>query len=90
MSLFLSFLPASATEQSIRTRVVQSLPALDPSQIKSVVHVAKSKSVSHYALRMKSLRFTDNLCHNVDALLSISRIAQLQKQLHKHGPTDWI
>jgi len=43
ISLFLSSLPASANEQSIRTRVVQSLPAIDPSQIKSVVHVAKSK-----------------------------------------------
>jgi len=43
MSLFLTLLPASATEQSIRTRVVHSLPALDPSQIKSIVHVAKSK-----------------------------------------------
>jgi len=43
MSLFLSSLPASADEQSIRTRVVQSLPAIDPSQVRSVVHVAKSK-----------------------------------------------
>jgi len=43
ISLFLTSLPASATEQSIRTRVVQSLPALSPSQVKSVIHVAKSK-----------------------------------------------
>lgn len=43
MSLFLSSIPASATEQSIRTRVVTSLPALDRSSIKSVVHVAKSR-----------------------------------------------
>ncbi|KAH9843080.1 pre-mRNA-splicing factor SLT11 [Rhodofomes roseus] len=43
MSLFLTLLPASATEQSIRTRVVQSLSTVDPSQIKSIVHVAKSR-----------------------------------------------
>ncbi|CCM04585.1 uncharacterized protein FIBRA_06766 [Fibroporia radiculosa] len=43
MSLFLTSLPTTATEQSIRTRVAQSLPAVQPSQIKSVVHVAKSR-----------------------------------------------
>jgi len=43
MSLFLSSLPADATEASIRTQVVQSLPMLEPSRIKSVVHVAKSR-----------------------------------------------
>ncbi|TFK55092.1 hypothetical protein OE88DRAFT_1674668 [Heliocybe sulcata] len=42
-SLFLSSLPSAATEQSIRTRVAHSLPAIQPSQIKSVVHVAKSR-----------------------------------------------
>ena len=42
-SLFLTTLPASATEQSLRTRVLQSLPALTPAQIKSVVHVEKSR-----------------------------------------------
>ncbi|KAI0064577.1 pre-mRNA-splicing factor SLT11 [Artomyces pyxidatus] len=42
MSLFLSSLPASATEESVRTRVVQSLPGIQPS-IRSVVHVAKSR-----------------------------------------------
>ncbi|KDQ61029.1 hypothetical protein JAAARDRAFT_173485 [Jaapia argillacea MUCL 33604] len=43
MSLFLSSLPASSTELSVRTRVLQSLPAIQPSQLRSVVHVAKSK-----------------------------------------------
>jgi len=43
MSLFLSSLPASADEQTIRTRVVHSLPSIDPSQLKSIVHVAKSR-----------------------------------------------
>ncbi|KAJ3492362.1 hypothetical protein NLI96_g10 [Meripilus lineatus] len=43
MSLFLTTLPAAATEQSIRTRVVQSLPSIQPSQVKSIVHVAKSR-----------------------------------------------
>ncbi|CAL1705076.1 unnamed protein product [Somion occarium] len=42
-SLFLSSLPSMATEDSIRTRVVQSLPSVPPSQIKSIVHVAKSR-----------------------------------------------
>ena len=43
MSLFLSSLPTSATELTIRTRVATSLPSLDPSKIKSIVHVAKSR-----------------------------------------------
>jgi len=42
-SLFLSSLPADASELSIRTRVIQSLPAMEPAQLKSVVHVAKSR-----------------------------------------------
>ncbi|KIM87240.1 hypothetical protein PILCRDRAFT_815717 [Piloderma croceum F 1598] len=42
-SIFLSSLPAEATELSIRTRVIQSLPGMQPSQLKSVVHVTKSK-----------------------------------------------
>ncbi|KAF9227657.1 hypothetical protein BS17DRAFT_774111 [Gyrodon lividus] len=43
MSLFLSSLPASATEVDIRTDVVKSLPHVPSSQLKSVVHVAKSR-----------------------------------------------
>ncbi|KAI9508284.1 pre-mRNA-splicing factor SLT11 [Russula earlei] len=43
MSLFLSSLPASATEQTIRTRVIKSLPAIDPSSLRSIVHVTKSR-----------------------------------------------
>ncbi|KAI0320745.1 hypothetical protein OF83DRAFT_1052519 [Amylostereum chailletii] len=42
-SLFLSSLPTSATETSIRTRVIQSLPGIPPSQIRSIVHVAKTR-----------------------------------------------
>ncbi|KAI0362372.1 pre-mRNA-splicing factor SLT11 [Trametes cingulata] len=42
-SLFLSSLPATSTEESIRTRVLKSLPAVQPSQLKSVVYVAKSR-----------------------------------------------
>ncbi|KAI0810863.1 pre-mRNA-splicing factor SLT11 [Irpex lacteus] len=42
-SIFLTTLPTTATEESIRTRVVQSLPGLDQTQLKSVVHVAKSR-----------------------------------------------
>ncbi|KAI5121657.1 hypothetical protein M0805_002733 [Coniferiporia weirii] len=42
-SIFLSSLPASASEQSIRTRAAQTLPSISPAQIKSVVHVSKSR-----------------------------------------------
>jgi pre-mRNA-splicing factor RBM22/SLT11 len=44
-SIFLSSLPAEATELGIRTRVIQSLPGMQPSQLKSVVHVTKSRFV---------------------------------------------
>ncbi|KAH7889425.1 hypothetical protein F5I97DRAFT_525532 [Phlebopus sp. FC_14] len=43
MSLFLSSLPTSATEADIRTHIVKSLPHIPSSQVKSVVHVAKSR-----------------------------------------------
>jgi pre-mRNA-splicing factor RBM22/SLT11 len=43
MSLFLSSLPASATEETIRTRVIKSLPASSPTSLRSIVHVAKSR-----------------------------------------------
>ncbi|TFY65802.1 hypothetical protein EVG20_g5287 [Dentipellis fragilis] len=43
MSLFLSSLPASATEETVRTRVLQSLPMIQPAQLRSVVYVAKSR-----------------------------------------------
>jgi len=42
-SLFLTSLPESATEQSIRTALVSSLPSVPPAQYKSVVHVAKNR-----------------------------------------------
>ncbi|KAF8743639.1 hypothetical protein AX14_001696 [Amanita brunnescens Koide BX004] len=42
-SLFLSSLSPKSTEQTIRTRVVQSLPSIDPTQLKSIVHVAKTR-----------------------------------------------
>jgi pre-mRNA-splicing factor RBM22/SLT11 len=42
-SLFLSSLSENATEASVRTAIVQSVPSLDPQKIKSVVHVAKSR-----------------------------------------------
>ncbi|KAI0797659.1 hypothetical protein C8Q75DRAFT_739188 [Abortiporus biennis] len=42
-SLFLASLPADASEASIRTRVLQTVPSVQPSGVKSVVHVAKTK-----------------------------------------------
>lgn len=47
-SIFLTSLPASANEQRVRTRVVQSLPSIQPSQLKSVVHVAKSRYAQRF------------------------------------------
>lgn len=45
MSLFLSSLPPSATEDTVRTRVITSLPGVDPTSLRSIVHVAKSRCV---------------------------------------------
>ena len=45
-SLFLTSLSPSSTEQSIRTRVLKSLPSVQPSQLKSVVHIAKTRFVA--------------------------------------------
>ncbi|KAL0581566.1 Pre-mRNA-splicing factor slt11 [Marasmius crinis-equi] len=42
-SLFLSSLAPTSTEQSVRTRVLQSLPSIDATNLKSVVHVEKSR-----------------------------------------------
>ncbi|CAA7271534.1 unnamed protein product [Cyclocybe aegerita] len=42
-SLFLSSLPAKSTELSIRTAVLQSLPSVQPTQLKSIVHVEKTR-----------------------------------------------
>lgn len=42
-SLFLSSLPSSASESSIRTLAVNTLPFLEPDAIRSVVHVAKTR-----------------------------------------------
>ncbi|KIP09080.1 hypothetical protein PHLGIDRAFT_103302 [Phlebiopsis gigantea 11061_1 CR5-6] len=42
-SLFLTTLPTSATEDVIRSAVVQTLPNVPQTQIKSVVHVVKSR-----------------------------------------------
>jgi len=42
-SLFLTLLPPSTTEASLRTVVVQSLGQIDPENIRSIVHVAKSR-----------------------------------------------
>jgi pre-mRNA-splicing factor RBM22/SLT11 len=42
-SLFLTTLPANATEEAVRSHVIHSLPFLSPDDIRSVVHVAKSR-----------------------------------------------
>lgn len=42
-SLFLSSLPATSNETTIRTAVLQTLPSADQNQLKSVVHVEKTR-----------------------------------------------
>ncbi|KAG8907414.1 Pre-mRNA-splicing factor slt11 [Tulasnella sp. 403] len=42
-SLFLSSLPESATEQTLRPTLVQSLPSVPAERFKSIVHVSKSR-----------------------------------------------
>ena len=42
-SLFLTTLPASATEEAVRLHVINSLPFIGPEDIRSVVYVAKSR-----------------------------------------------
>ncbi|KAF9564384.1 hypothetical protein CPC08DRAFT_788981 [Agrocybe pediades] len=42
-SLFLSSLPSTSTELSIRTHVLRSLPSIQPTQLKSVVHIEKTR-----------------------------------------------
>ena len=45
-SLFLSSLSPTSTEPSIRTQVLQSLPSIQATQLKSVVHVEKTRCLS--------------------------------------------
>jgi hypothetical protein len=47
-SIFLFSLPAQSTKLSIHTCIIQSLPAMQPTQLKSVVHVAKSEQRFHH------------------------------------------
>ncbi|KAH7340216.1 pre-mRNA-splicing factor SLT11 [Rhizoctonia solani] len=42
-SLFISSLPADATEASVRTALLNSIPSIPPTAVKSVVHVEKSR-----------------------------------------------
>jgi pre-mRNA-splicing factor RBM22/SLT11 len=42
-SLFLSSLPATSSESTIRAAVIRSLPSVNPTQLKSVVHVDKTR-----------------------------------------------
>jgi len=42
-SLFISPLPASTTEQSLRTHLLSSIPSIPPTAVKSIVYVEKNK-----------------------------------------------
>jgi pre-mRNA-splicing factor RBM22/SLT11 len=52
-SIFLSSLPVNSTELSVRTSVLQSLPSVESSELKSIVHVAKSRYVYFCFARSK-------------------------------------
>jgi pre-mRNA-splicing factor RBM22/SLT11 len=79
-SLFLSSLPSSSTEQSIRTRVLQSLPAIEPTNLKSIVHVAKTKfAISFHHEYLFYLPFY------LDVPLSISKTVHPLNMPPKHG-----
>ncbi|KAF8238565.1 hypothetical protein L208DRAFT_1354845 [Tricholoma matsutake] len=54
-SIFLSSLSPDSTELSIRTRVLQSLPNVDPTQLKSVVHVTKSRRCAFVNFKERSV-----------------------------------
>ena len=82
-SIFLSSLPAEATELSIRTKVVQSLPHVPSSQLKSIVHVAKTRFV------LISYHWTVTDASKSDALLSTLKIELPPRGQLKHGPMDW-
>jgi len=53
-SLFLSSLSPSSAEQSIRTCVLHSLPSIQPMQLKSIVHVVKTKLVTVFDILVET------------------------------------
>ena len=67
-SIFLSSLPATSTELSIRTHVLQSLPSIQPTQLKSIVHVEKTRLVHSFCISKRNLT-----CHFIGVRLSTSR-----------------
>ncbi|KAG8217733.1 hypothetical protein J3R82DRAFT_5892 [Butyriboletus roseoflavus] len=67
MSLFLSSLPASASEAEIRTLVVNSLSHVPSSEFKSVVHVAKSRcAFVNFKDRTSAERAAEAWAHGLD------------------------
>jgi len=67
MSLFLSSLPTSATEADIRTLAMNSLPQTSSSQLKSVVHVAKSRcAFMNFKDRASAERAAEAWSHGLD------------------------
>jgi pre-mRNA-splicing factor RBM22/SLT11 len=57
-SIFLSSLSPDSTETSIRTRVIKSLSKIDPAQVRSIVHVAKSRFASRFLVSQTALTFS--------------------------------
>ncbi|KAF8447718.1 hypothetical protein L210DRAFT_3527024 [Boletus edulis BED1] len=67
MSLFLSSLPDSATEADIRTLVVKSLPHVSSPELRSVVHVAKSRcAFVNFKDRTSAERAAEAWAHGLD------------------------
>lgn len=81
--MFLTSLSPDSTELSIRTQVLKSLPTVQPAELKSVVHVAKSR----YAQGLLIPTYTLNMLLPLDAPLLISRRELLANVLREPGPT---
>ena len=45
MTLFISPLPVSITESSLRTALLDTIPSIPPARVRSIVYVAKNRQV---------------------------------------------
>lgn len=86
-SLFLTPLPQNATEDSVRTRVIQALPILSPSDIRSIVHVSKSRYVP--SVRIVYAGDSPTLLHSSAFVNFTSRSAAERAAEAWAGGLDW-
>ncbi|KAH7102385.1 pre-mRNA-splicing factor SLT11 [Auriculariales sp. MPI-PUGE-AT-0066] len=67
MSLFLTSLPDNATQESVRVVAVNSLPFLEPSAIRNVVHVAKTRcAFVNFTSRISAERAAEAWANGLD------------------------